>query len=221
MNASSSRHARVPAAATGELRRLQALLPADVRDVVELSASSRFQAEPIRGVSFAGDRVRFAIDLHQWERLPREGQDLLLWHQVARVRSESLQTTGGWEKTALLFGLGSGFGELWLRDPILFGIILAVSSVAGYRLYRRSHLARSGRSAFAADRDAISLATQFGYPESVARRSLIDALEWLCQRSPQAAEGDRYRARLQALKSPDFGLNSLKSSRNSPTSLGG
>lgn len=197
-----------PVAEADELRRLQALLPGDVRAEVELTASSRFQAEPIQSTARAGDRVWLSLDLRQWTELPRSGRDLLFWHQVARVRAKSLPRSGGWEKTALLFGLGSGCGELWLQDPILLGIALAVSGVAGYRLYWRSHLARSERWALAADRDAIGLATQFGYPAVAARRSLIFALEWLCRRSTRASESDRYRARLQALKSPTFYLHS-------------
>lgn len=197
-----SNPSRSPDRYTGELRRLHALVPAAWQARIELNVSGIAQRDPIQCVDLVSDCAWLQIDLRQWESLQREWRDLLLWHQVALLQAGAVSGKRGWEQTVVLFGLGSGLGELWLRDGSLLWIALGALGVAGYRIYRRSRRSSGLAAAMAADAGAISLAVQSGYPASVARRSLADVLERLHQQAANSQRRDRYFARWQALQSP-------------------
>lgn len=192
---------RSPESTSGELQRLHALVPPEWQNAIELSASGSAQLEPIQCVEGMGNRVRLQIDRPQWESLPQNWREVLLWHQVARVQAGTLPCKVGWEKTALLCGIGAGIGELWVQDGALLWMALGLASIAGYRLCERSRRSAGLSNALDADRVAIELAIQSGYPASVARRSLTEVLDWLCRQTPNARLRDRYRMRLQALQS--------------------
>jgi type II secretory pathway component PulF len=72
--------------------------------------------------------------------------------------------------------------------------------MVGYHLYQRNSGERSLREATAADKDAIALATRFGYTLSQAYISLGRALKTLIAQTPKQRLRAKYEARLQVLK---------------------
>jgi hypothetical protein len=189
----------------GELQRLEALLPEELKNWVDVTVTGAFKSELVTCVELGGDRVAIELDLPQWLQLSLDERNLLFWHQVARIQSNSLPREG-WEKSALLIGLGGAIGELWVRDGVLLLLAAALAGVAGYRLYRRNRMSQNVEVAIAADLKAIELAKQYGYGSTVASHSLTGALSQLQERTHRAKARREYRTRLDALRSFPSGL---------------
>ncbi|MGK7912187.1 MAG: DUF3318 domain-containing protein [Synechococcus sp.] len=182
-----------------EVKRLQALLPMELRSWVDIHVTGTYKADLISSSDALGDRIAIELDLAHWQQLPREHRDLLFLHQIARIQSDTIPKEG-WEKSAFLIGLGGAVGEVWVQDTWLLLLSLALASVAGARLYRKRRNRQSVRDIYAADCKAILLATQLGYSSRTAQTSLISALQDQCNRAQNVELKTQYRARAEALR---------------------
>ena len=182
-----------------EVKRLQSLLPIELQNWVDIHVTGTYKPELISCSDALGDRIAIELDLAHWQHLPREHRDLLFFHQVARIQSDTVPKEG-WEKSAFLIGLGGAVGEIWVQDTWLLLISLALASVAGARLYRQRRNRQTVRDIYAADRKAIHLATQCGYPSLSAQNSLISALQYQCNQAQNVELKTQYRARAEALR---------------------
>ena len=175
------------------------MLPAELRCWVDIGITGTYKPEIVSCKDAPGDRLAIEIDLLRWQNLPRTHRDLLFFQQVAIIQQNSIQSEG-WEKTALLMGLGGAVGELWMQDIWLLVLSLALASVAGIRLYRRNRSHQAIRAIYAADRKAIALAIQYGYPPEIAHQSLLAALQGQCNQAQNSELKTQYRARALALR---------------------
>ena len=185
-----------------EVKRLRALLPAELQSWVDIHVTGTYKPELISCTDALGDRIAIELDLEHWQELPRQHRDLLFLHQVARIQSDTVPKEG-WERSAFLIGLGGAVGEVWVQDTWLLLISLALASVAGVRLYRKRRSRQAVKNIYAADRKAINLAVQQGYSSQVARSTLICALQEQCNRAQTAELKTQYRARAEALRRQD------------------
>ena len=182
-----------------ELERLERLLPPELRSWVDITITGAFKPDLISCAEAPGDRVSVDIDLSRWQVLPQEHRDLLFLHQVARIQTNNVPHEG-WEKSALLIGLGGAVGEIWVQDTWLLLLSLMLATVAGLRLYRQNRNRYAVQQIYAADRKAIDLAIRAGYPSPVAYHSLLAALQEQCNRAQSSQLKTQYRARLEALR---------------------
>ena len=183
----------------GEFRRLQGLLPGEMRGWVTIVPATAMNPPVITSEEVDKDQVEVQIDPVRWEQLALDQRNLLFWHEVARIQNDSLPKEG-WEMAALAIGLGGTVGELCVQDTLLLLLSLGLTGFAGYRLWRRHQKQNALKLAFQADEQAIRLATQYGYSLPNAYKSLGSALKLLAEQTPDKARRRRYEARLEALK---------------------
>ncbi|MEL7084395.1 MAG: DUF3318 domain-containing protein [Cyanobacteria bacterium P01_A01_bin.3] len=188
-----------------EVKRLRSLLPPELQSWVDIHITGTYKPELISCVDALGDRIAIELDLAHWQELPREHRDLLFLHQVARIQSDTIPKEG-WEKSALLIGLGGAVGEIWVQDTWLLLLSLALASVAGTRLYRKRRNRQIVRDIFSADRKAVVLATQLGYASHAAQLNLILALQDQCNRAQNVELKTQYRARAEALRQQNVAI---------------
>lgn len=192
-------YAMTARADTSELRRLRTLLPPELQSWVTIERTTAVNPPLITCEEIGKDQVEIQVDLVRWDQLARDQRNLLFWHEVARIQNDTIPKDG-WEMAALAVGLGGAVGELWVQDGILLLLALALSGVAGYRLYQRNSSDRSLKEAIEADEKAIAIATRFNYKLPTAYKSLGSALKALIDQTPGKRARVRYEARLQALK---------------------
>ncbi|GAC1461211.1 MAG: DUF3318 domain-containing protein [Chamaesiphon sp.] len=183
-----------------ELQRLQTLVPLDWQQRITLLKTLEVNPVLIEGkaVNKYG-KFKIFIDLVRWEQLTLDQRDLLFWHQLARIQNNTLPNKG-WELHLLAIGLGSALVEVGVQNLVLLSAALLLASMSGFQLYQRNRGESSLREATAADREAISLATQFGYTLPQAYKSLSKALKTLIIQTPQKYLQKSYKARRQVLK---------------------
>jgi len=188
-----------PRADIGELRRLRSLLPPELQSWVTVEPATDVAPPLITCEELGRDQVEVQIDLTKWEQLAIDQRNLLFWHEVARVQSDTIPRDG-WEMAALAIGLGGAVGELWVQDGLLLLLAMGLCGVSGWRLYKRNNGQKTLQEAISADEKAISIATRFGYTLPNAYKSLGSALKTLIEQTPKKKQRDRYIRRLEALK---------------------
>jgi len=182
-----------------ELRRLKSLLPPELQSWVTIEGTAEVNPPLTRCEEISKDQVEIQIDLVRWERLALDQRNLLFWHEVARIQSDTIPKDG-WEMAALAIGLGGAVGELWVQDGLLLLLALALCGISGYRLYQKNNGERRLREGIEADEKAIGLATRFGYTLPNAYKSLGSALKALIELTPGKRLRNQYESRLNALK---------------------
>jgi hypothetical protein len=182
-----------------ELRRLRTLLPPELQSWVTIEATTAVNPPLITCEEIGRDEVEIQLDMPKWDQLAIDQRNLLFWHEVARVQSDTIPKDG-WEMAALAIGLGGAVGELWVQDGLLLLLALGLSGVAGWRLYMKNNGEKTVQEAIEADERAIALATRFGYTLPNAYKSLGSALKTLIDQNPKKKQRTRYQARLDALK---------------------
>lgn len=182
-----------------ELRRLKGLLPPELQSWVTVEGTTEVNPPLIRSEEIGSDQVEIQIDLVKWDSLAMDQRNLLFWHEVARVQSDTIPKDG-WEMAALAIGLGGAVGELWVQDALLLLLALALCGVSGYRLYQKNNGGKQLQAALDADEKAIALATRFGYSLPNAYKSLGSALKAMIDLTPSKGQRTKYERRLQALK---------------------
>jgi hypothetical protein len=139
------------------------------------------------------------IDCIRWQTLQASQQDLLFWHEVARIQSKTVPKFG-WEMTVMFVSLGFALLEVSSQNVISLTAALVAIALSGHQLYQRNRGERSLREAVAADHRAIQLATEFGYSFSEASSSLHSALKLLAKSAAQQSNWQKYQVRLRALE---------------------
>ncbi len=182
-----------------ELRRLKTLLPPELQSWVTIEVTTAVNPTLITSEEIGRDEVEVQIDMPKWDQLAIDQRNLLFWHEVARIQSDTIPKDG-WEMAALAIGLGGAVGELWVQDALLLILALGLSGVAGFRLYQKNNSERNLRDASDADERAIALATRFGYTLPNAYKSLGSALKTLIDQTPKKRLRSKYEVRLNALK---------------------
>ena len=183
----------------GELRRLKALLPPELKSWVSVEASTAVNPPLITCEEIGKDQVEVQVDLMKWDQLALDQRNLLFWHEVARIQNDTIPRDG-WEMAALAIGLGGAVGELWVQDGLLLFLALVLCGVSGYRLYQRNSGEKVLNQAIDADEKAIALATRFGYTLPNAYKSLGSALKVLIEQTSKKRNRKKYESRLEALK---------------------
>jgi hypothetical protein len=182
-----------------ELRRLRTLLPPELQSWVSVEATTAVNPPLIVCEEIGKDEVEIQIDMAKWERLATDQRNLLFWHEVARIQTDTIPKDG-WEMAALAIGLGGAVGELWVQDGLLLLLALALCGVSGWRLWQKNNNDKVIKDLLDADEKAIALATRFGYTLPNAYKSLGSALKTLIEQSPKKKLRSRYETRLDALK---------------------
>lgn len=182
-----------------ELRRLKTLLPPELQSWVMIEASTEVNPPLIRTEELGKDEIEIQIDLAKWENLAIDQRNLMFWHEVARVQSDTIPREG-WEMAALAIGLGGAVGELWVQDGLLLLLALGLCSISGYRLWQKNNGEKNLRDAIEADEKAIIIATRFGYSMKNAYQSLGSAFKTLIEQTPNRSQRKKYEERLQALR---------------------
>lgn len=183
----------------GELRRLTGLLPPELQSWVVVEATTEVNPPLIRCEEIGSDQVEIQIDLVKWDQLAIDQRNLLFWHEVARIQSDTIPRDG-WEMAALAIGLGGAVGELWVQDVLLLLLAMALCGVSGWRLYQKNNGQKQLKEMLDADEKALALATRFGYSLPNAYKSLGSALKALIDQTPNKRKRAKYESRLQALK---------------------
>jgi len=182
-----------------ELRRLKGLMPPELQSWVSIEGTTEVNPPLIRTEEIGKDQVEIQIDLVKWDQLAIDQRNLLFWHEVARVQSDTIPKDG-WEMAALAIGLGGAVGELWVQDVLLLLLAVTLCGVSGYRLYQKNSGEKQLKQILDADEKAIGLATRFGYTLPNAYKSLGSALKALIDQTPSKRQRGKYERRLQALK---------------------
>ncbi len=182
-----------------ELQRLKGLLPPELQSWVFVEAATAVDPPLITCEEVGKDEVEIQVDLARWDQFALDQRNLLFWHEVGRIQTDTIPRDG-WEMAALAIGLGGAVGELWVRDGLLLVLALGLSGFAGYRLYVKNNGERKLQEASQADERAIGLATRFGYSLPNAYRSLGSALKTLVEQTPKKKQRGKYETRLQALR---------------------
>jgi Protein of unknown function (DUF3318) len=182
-----------------ELRRLKSLLPPELQSWVMVEGSTEVNPPLIRCEEIGKDEIEIQIDLAKWENLAIDQRNLLFWHEVARIQSDSIPREG-WEMAALAIGLGGAVGELWVQDGLLLLLALSLCGISGYRLWQKNSGDKTLMEAVEADEKAIAIASRFGYSVPNAYKSLGSALKTLIEQTPNRRQRKKYDERLQALR---------------------
>ncbi len=181
-----------------ELQRLTHLLPIDLQSRISIVRSTEINSSLIATERTKKHRFAIQIDCIRWQKLNANQQDLLFWHEVARIQSKTIPRFG-WELPVMAIGLGFALIEVSSQNVISLTAALVAVALAGHQLYQRNCGERSLRKVVAADRKAIHFATESGYSFSTASTSLYSALKLLAK-SAQQSDWQRYQVRLRALE---------------------
>ena len=181
-----------------EIQRLKTLLPDALKSQIAIVRTTEVKPALIRSEKVGQNRCAIQIDLVRWEQLGIDHRNLLFWYEVARVKNRTVAQFP-WEAVILGAGLGASLLELVSQNIVLFPIALTIAGLSGYQLYQRNRGENSLKEATVADRGAISLATQFGYPLSQAYSSLASGLRVLMAETSKKSQKFRYKVRLQVL----------------------
>ena len=182
-----------------ELRRLKTIMPPELQSWVSVEGTTEVNPPLIRSEEVGSDQVEIQIDLVKWDALAMDQRNLLFWHEISRVQSDTIPKDG-WEMAALAIGLGGAVGELWVQDILLLILALSLCGVSGYRLYVKNNGEKQLKVMTDADEKAIALATRFGYTLPNAYKSLGSALKTLVDQTSSKSQRTKYERRLQALK---------------------
>lgn len=182
-----------------ELRRLRSLLPPELQSWVTVETTTAVNPPLITCEEIGRDEVEIQVDMAKWEQLATDQRNLLFWHEVARIQTDTIPKDG-WEMAALAIGLGGAVGELWVQDGLLLLLALGLCGVSGWRLWQKNSNDKVLKELIEADERAIALAQRFGYTLPNAYKSLGSALKTLIDQSPKKRLRSRYESRLDALK---------------------
>ena len=189
-----------PRADIGELRRLRSLLPPELQSWVTVEPATDVAPPLITCEELGRDQVEVQIDLTKWEQLAIDQRNLLFWHEVARVQSDTIPRDG-WEMAALAIGLGGAVGELWVQDGLLLLLAMGLCGVSGWRLYKRNNGQKKRcKKQFPPMKKQFLLLLALAILCPTLTKSLGSALKTLIEQTPKKKQRDRYIRRLEALK---------------------
>lgn len=178
-----------------EIQRLRALIPPRLHKLGKIDLVMGATAKLLVTRRLERDRWLMQIDLRQWQSLTEDLQNLLFWHELARIEHGSIASCRSTYFT-LFIGLGIGVIDLPTQNIGILASALLIAGLAGFRIYQDRWGERHLRQLTTADRAAIELAVEFGYDRATARELLKSALN---QTKSSGDRSTRYTARLQVL----------------------
>ncbi|MER3435265.1 MAG: hypothetical protein C4288_18090 [Leptolyngbya sp. ERB_1_1] len=92
-------------AEVAEIRRLNNLLPVEMRSQVSIVRSIETHSSLITTERTQKHRFAIQVDCIRWQGLKPNQQDLLFWHEVARIRCRTVPRFS-WELPMMIVGLG-------------------------------------------------------------------------------------------------------------------
>lgn len=188
-----------PMNCTLEIQRLITLLPEAVRSHISILPSPGTDCDLITTTREQSLTYHIQINFNSWQLLSRDRRNLLFWHEVARIQGQGVRASSR-ELVVLCIGTTALLAELLTQNLLGVATTLAVTGLASYYLYQQHRGESSLRATSIADRNAIELATQFGYSVSEAYDSLCSALQHLAQWKSQKKHWKRYQVRLRVLE---------------------
>jgi Protein of unknown function (DUF3318) len=181
-----------------EIERLTSLIPNELAQSIEIELSVDRNSQFIATQKVDRHRCQIQINLYHWQSLTINLQNLLLWHEVAKIRNGSIRSDQS-EHIAIAAGLGIAALDISTQNIGMLAAALLISGLAGFRLYQKHRGEQHLQHLTAADRDAIELAVDYGYDRIIARELLESALKIAIKKAPSRFWRDRYGARLQVL----------------------
>jgi Protein of unknown function (DUF3318) len=181
-----------------EIERLKSLIPNELAALIEIELSVERNAQFITTEKIDRHRCQIQINLYNWQSLTVDLQNLLFWHEVAKIRNGSIRSDRS-EYMAIAAGLGIASLDISTQNIGMLAAALLISGLAGFRLYQKHRGEQHLLHLTAADRDAIGLAVDYGYDRTTARELLESALKIAIKKAPSRFWRDRYGARLQVL----------------------
>ncbi len=182
-----------------EAQRLTALLPEDMRSQIAIEPNPSDKSSLIALQSIGKQQFRIQINFADWRQFSLDQRNLLFWHEIARVQSQSLGQSS-WQYTVIAIGMIALLVELLSQNLVGVVTTLAVTGLGGFQLYQRHWGEQSLRGTVMADRTAMKLAMQFGYSATQAYDSLYSALETLVKQRSKSAPWKEYQVRLRVLE---------------------
>jgi hypothetical protein len=180
-----------------EIKRLQLLIPNQLQDLVTIEPSRDVQHKLIHTRKIRRCCL-IQIDLLQWQSLDRGWQNLLFWHEIAKIQNGSIESDRS-EYISIAAGLGIAWIDMFAQNIGLLTASLLVAGWASFRLYQKHLGEKNLQRLTVADRDAIELAVQFGYDRSTAGQLLATAIKEVAKQTQHKSIRDRYATRLQVL----------------------
>jgi Protein of unknown function (DUF3318) len=181
-----------------EIERLKLLIPIELRDVIDLAVSTDVRGSLIETHRIKDRRCQIRIDLLRWRSLDLDLQNLLFWHEVARIKNAAIESNRS-EYIAITTGLGIASIDLFAQNIGLLATSLLVAGLASFRLYQQNIGEQSLQRLTTADRDAIELAVRFGYDRSTACELMVLAIQTNISQTQRKFSRNRFAARLQVL----------------------
>jgi hypothetical protein len=182
-----------------DVQRLAHLLPFELQKTVAIVKNSRINLPIIYTEQNRKNTYTIYIDLTLWQQLKPPEQNLLFWHEVARIQSNTVPQLP-WELGLVGTGLFFSLIEIISQNLVSLSVCIFMAGIGAYQLYQRNRGERSLREATAADQGAINLALQQGYSLSEAYDYLQKALKFLGQQAKSRSLKKRYQVRLSVLE---------------------
>ncbi len=194
---------RVQPLSLPEMQRLKTLVPPPLESLVAVVRSAP-DSPLVKTRRTRGQGSVIEINPTRWQNLSRGHQDLLFWHQVARIEQKTVPGLP-WDLAVLVVGLGAAGVELGAQNVLQLSLALLAVCLGAYRLYQRQWGEQGLREATAADQGAMKLALKFGYTPLQAHTALKSLLIYLGQQTTNQLTKGRYQARLRVIEmcSPD------------------
>jgi hypothetical protein len=182
-----------------EAQRLQALIPIDLDQSIEVMEITEIRPKLIQSKSVAPNQYCIQIDFVRWFLLSIDQRNLLFWHEISCIQNRAIgQHRSDW--IVLGIGLSAACTEVLQQNVGLLTLALTVSGLAIYQLYQRNWGERQLKNAVAADQSAIAFATQFGYSRSRAYQGLYGGIRNLQKFAQNQVLQGKLEARLQVLE---------------------
>jgi Protein of unknown function (DUF3318) len=183
-----------------EITRLKSLIPDRLQQIVQIECSIDAQPKLLVTRRIARDRYLIQFDRRKWQSLDLDLQNLLFWHELARIDNGSICCHRSTYIT-LATSLGLGCIDLPTQNIGMLVSALLIAGLAGYKLYQNQLGEQHLRQLTTADRDAIDFAVEFGYDRQTAGELLKSAISQTQTKlfSRSSMNSTRYAARLQVL----------------------
>jgi Protein of unknown function (DUF3318) len=183
-----------------EITRLKSLIPDRLQQIVQIECSIDAQPKLLVTRRIARDRYLIQFDRRKWQSLDLDLQNLLFWHELARIDNGSICCHRSTYIT-LATSLGLGCIDLPTQNIGMLVSALLIAGLAGYKLYQNQLGEQHLRQLTTADRDAIDFAVEFGYDRQTAGELLKSAISQTQTKlfSRSSINSTRYAARLQVL----------------------
>jgi hypothetical protein len=183
-----------------KITRLKSLIPDRLQQTVQIECSIDALQKLLVTRRINRDRYLIQLDGRKWQSLDLDLQNLLFWHELARIDNGSICCHRSTYIT-IAASLGLGCIDLPTQNIGILVSVLLIAGLAGYKLYQHQLGEQHLRQLTTADRDAIDFAVAFGYDRQMAYELLKSAISQTQTKlsSRSGIHSTRYAARLQVL----------------------